>query len=296
MKFTGLTDPDGNVIPVQGAGTVYDEEKNSLALGRETVATGQDQLVFGRKNVKDATKAELVGGGSFGTYTPGDVIEEAQSDRNEGAMIYAGHSLDELRQYLHDTYGIAQEDIVIDSVQKTVGGYDANHVYKTFNVPNVSEYSKVAFVVMDMPNAEVEGSGYLNIYGYDLDRDIIFQPGSELQGHFYYVTVDEERQFTEQGAGYFQAGAATLWGCVGNPALGMAWFSTAGNFYKSFQKLKADMGAKNIRTLDWEGNEELAGSFHADGDITCDDGSGNTISMRDLLSRIATLEAAQTNL
>lgn len=51
MVFKGFTDVNGNVIPVQGAGMVYNEEKNSLALGTGTSAIGQDQFVFGHKNV-----------------------------------------------------------------------------------------------------------------------------------------------------------------------------------------------------------------------------------------------------
>lgn len=65
MIFKGFTDEYGNVIPVQGAGTVYNEELNSLALGKDTVAIGKNQLVFGRGNVEDANKVEIVGGQKY---------------------------------------------------------------------------------------------------------------------------------------------------------------------------------------------------------------------------------------
>ena len=46
---------------------------------------------------------------------------------------------------------------------------------------------------------------------------------------------------------------------------------------------------KNIRTLDWQVNQWNAG------DITCDDGNGNTISLRALAQQIASLSTATTS-
>jgi hypothetical protein len=45
-----FTDENGQEVLVQGAGTNYDADLNSLAIGEGTSAIGEDQFVFGRHN------------------------------------------------------------------------------------------------------------------------------------------------------------------------------------------------------------------------------------------------------
>jgi hypothetical protein len=45
-----FTDENGQEVLVQGAGTDYNPELNSLAIGEGTSAIGEDQFVFGRHN------------------------------------------------------------------------------------------------------------------------------------------------------------------------------------------------------------------------------------------------------
>lgn len=287
----GFTDKAGNRVQVEGAGTDYNESNNSVAIGSETTAVGENQFVFGRRNAPAANKVEVVGGGAL--YELGDEIVPAIPSRDEEAMVYAGHSLAELRTFLHLKYGITPEDVVIADETRTVTGTNSQGQRVTFTVPNVSEYDNVVFVVFERYSDDEYFSLY--VYGYDLSREIIFQPFSEAQGHFYGYVNGEAKAFTEQGLWYIANGYMTLRSAVGNPGLGLAYFNPAGNFYKSFVALQA----KNIRTLDWEGNESIdgdltvGGDIDAGGDVTCDDGEGNKISLRALAAAVAELQEAQ---
>lgn len=294
----GFTDKAGNRVQVEGAGTDYNEGKNSVAIGNGTTAVGDDQFVFGRRNAPAANKAEVVGGGNL--YELGDVIVPANPSRNEEAMIYAGHSLTEFRTFLQQNYGITPEDVVIADEHRTISGTNMQGQRVYIDVPNVADYDNLAFVVSEvLPGGDDDDDIYsiycLYIYGIDVTAGIIFQPFSELQGHFYFKIEDGVKRFTDQGLGYFTEGCATLRGAVGNPGLGEHWFNHNGNFYKTIMALRE----KNIRTLDWEGNESIdgdltvGGDIDAGGDVTCDDGEGNKISLRALAAAVAELQEAQ---
>lgn len=290
----GFVDKAGNRVEVEGAGTDYNEGKNSVAIGNGTTAVGEDQFVFGRRNAPAANKAEVVGGGAV--YQLGDIIVPANPDRDEDAMIYAGHSLTEFRTFLQQFYGVTPEDVVIADEHRTISGTNMQGQTVYIEVPNVDDYDDVAFVVFEN---EIRGDEdyRMYIYGIDAAAGIVFQPFSELQGHFYFRIEGTTKQFTSQGLAYFQDGAATLRGAVGNPGLGERWFNHNGNFYKTIMALRE----KNIRTLDWEGNETIngdlevggdivaGGEVNAGGDVTCTDGQGGTISLRALAAAVAEL-------
>lgn len=87
LKFNGIT---------------YNTDLNAIAIGTKTSATGDDQLVFGRENKSDSTKAEIVGGGNT-TYL-------SSSYRNTyGTSIVAfkvGESKEDLEIYLSKLLGM----------------------------------------------------------------------------------------------------------------------------------------------------------------------------------------------
>jgi len=297
----GFVDKAGNRVEVEGAGTDYNEAKNAVAIGNGTTAVGDDQFVFGRRNAPVANRAEVVGGGAV--YQLGDVIVPANPDRDEDAMIYAGHSLTEFRTFLKQFYGVTPEDVVIADEHRTISGTNMQGQTVYINVPNVADYDDLAFVVFENDFGDDEGVQRMYIYGIDTTAGIIFQPFSEVQGHFYFFVEGTTKQFTGQGLGVLQGGGATLRGAVGNPGLGEHWFNPAGNFYKTIMALRE----KNIRTLDWEGNETIngdlavggdvvaGGEINAGGDVTCTDGQGGTISLRALAAVVAELIDADSS-
>lgn len=247
MVFKGFTDENGNVIPVQGAGTVYNEEKNSLALGKDTSAIGYDQFVFGRGNVENSDKVEIVGGGmgvmfellqriNIGYEFPYEI-----PNFSDGVRLFKkwGNTLAEARANTAISY----------KPSKTILNIDLGIVVEQ-GQPSISiNESDIAFVLCEYLPPEVVIGGLERMH-------IICKDG------FWYKT---EGVINHEG--------------------GRANEITFQKFNK-LHNIKNVTNLKNIRTLDWEGTQWNAG------DITCDDGNGNTISMRDLLSRIAALEAA----
>lgn len=248
MVFKGFTDENGNVIPVQGAGIVYNEEKNSLALGKDTVATGQDQFVFGRQNIPDTTKAEIVGGGSQ----------------------------------------------LFTFKRKGTSGYPDTIIFENVKLIRIGTSS-------DLVEFLLQHNALSNYLLYDgslkmaADTEIMFYP--ELTNHYSFYLIAGEGDGSE----------SPIIAVVDNPEVGDYVYSVSGITSKSYSQGETPndeiksilfqninlfisyIGSEksgNIRTLDWEGTQWNAG------DITCDDGNGITISMRDLLRRIAALETA----
>jgi hypothetical protein len=249
MIFTGFTDVNGNVIPVQGAGTVYNEEKNSLALGKDTVAIGQDQLVFGRKNVQDANKVEVVGGGAIGSTWRDVLVNMAV---NESIIIHDPHTSISIYESSEEMEGNVVFTKIASGGKTAIETALTQHFGETIKFDSFYSDSKYS-----------EG----NVFKCSVNNLI------------YVITADDT-----------WAHKSSLYHYVFNLRSGVKTI-TAVNIAVSVDN-SLDRNATsslNIRTLDWQGNQWNAG------DITCDDGNGNTISMRDLLSRIATLEAAAAN-
>lgn len=209
MIFKGFTDENGNVIPVQGAGTVYNEEKNSLALGKETVATGQDQFVFGRSNVADANKVEVVGGGNGGAVDK--IILTYGEPSQQFTLTRIGTSLD-----------INEVNSKASSLMRrpTVFGY------KNWT-PGESDI--LVFYFWDREN---DGDGTYENYPF-----FIFLNGK--------VTRSTEKGMSDNNHRYW----------VYEPSV-------------TPTSVEEIIAKKNIRTLDWEGNEELAGSLTVGTGIT----------------------------
>ena len=215
MVFKGFKDENGNVIPVQGAGTVYNEEKNSLALGKETVAIGQDQLVFGRYNEEGANKAEIVGGGNNNTeYQKGERANIALTDGDPNNPIKNNISVEYFgdEDYFIANYNFSADtrvtnpESIIRSLQTSSGSY---HVWKVldntsllFFLTNTNELPKAKTINVDKSWTIMEDS-----YGVT------------TWNHCYIVSSEKQ-------------------------------------IYK------------NIRTLDWQGNEKLAGSLTVGTGIT----------------------------
>ena len=239
MIFKGLQDENGNIIPVQGAGTVYNEEKNSLALGKDTMAIGQDQLVFGRKNVAEASMVEVVGGGV-------KVVIEG--------TVHISDYNDDKQRHARMVFSVP--------VDRNVYDFDSDTEVPT-GTKNFAKFDSKMAHIAKIESVEIE-DGLEDLYDFFyIGGPNAYISGGHNYGDYWYFLYSPKETPTQTHLG--------------------DQFDPIRGYTLSYMSAST---AKNIRTLGWDGTQWNAG------DITCDDGEGNTISMRDLLSRIATLEAA----
>lgn len=239
-------------------GITYNEELNSVSVGTKTSSKGQDQLVFGKYNAYDADKAEVVGGGFEGyvsdEYNPGDDISYVTGKwvqiQTDTGLYYGGNTYSQLREALYVSQSL-EEDVTININQNDPYIYFATF-FISCKIPQSYQTSKRSLRVLarDYNGVWYEATCLLN--GYQQ-----LGPGGVIND----ITVGTFEPWENVIASAKQSAEAT---------------------YQALAKEK--IFQHNIRTLDWEGTQWNAG------DITCDDGNGNTISMRDLLSRIQALE------
>lgn len=202
-------------------GITYNEELNSIAIGEETVAIGKDQFVFGRKNVQDANKVEIVGNGNeFITIKTNTFNNSDDYIKPECSIVY-------VKQFVRRgnpsiTYNVGR------IVSVASNSYQLNTNTQLNNVSNMAV------------------------------------------GYYAYIKVGTNEIIFSASDNGITSGSPVRYG-------------TDLNLLNSFGNYK------NIRTLDWQGNQWNAG------DITCDDGNGNTISLRTLAQQIASLSAATTS-
>lgn len=239
-------------------GITYNEELNSVSVGTKTSSNGQDQLVFGKYNAYGADKAEVVGGGFKGQvsdkYNPGDDISYVTGKwvqiQTDTDLYYGGNTYSQLREALYVSQSL-EKDVTININQN-----DPYIYFDTFfiscKIPQDFQTSKRSLRVLarDYDGVWYEATCLLN--GYQQ-----LGPGGVIND----IIVGTFEPWENVIASAKQKAEAT---------------------YQALAKEK--IFQHNIRTLDWEGTQWNAG------DITCDDGNGNTISMRDLLSRIQALE------
>ena len=252
MVFKGFTDENGNVIPVQGAGTVYNEELNSLALGKGTSAIGKDQLVFGRYNEEDANKAEIVGGGSVesGTRTittVSEIIMAISKMAIESDCTIAANRL-------ATPIDVIKVGDTIEEVIAWMRSKGASITELTIN--GISESNVLAYFVND-----ISYSGD-NIEIQILQNLWLVSKNNEL--------VLPERNYRVVGTRYTINGVSTIGTLV---------------------SVTAEMDAEtktNIRTLDWAGNEKLAGGLTVGTGITI---GGTSLSEAELIALKALLNS-----
>lgn len=254
MIFTGLKDENGNIIPVQGAGTVYNEEKNSLALGKGTSAIGQDQLVFGRYNEEDADKAEIVGSSieveSDTYYTYLELLTALQID-------------DSLE--VNDPWNAIKMIIPANHQEHPISAVfvkKASNFQDMLTVLTAAEGKKVIYTNSEWPDYRKNSVNLFRVsLSFETESAETMWIISESTGRYFYI------YFNNRGGGTQRL-----------IFLGeMEYTDKALNRSSTVKKI--EFQKTNIRTLDWQGNQWNAG------DVTCDDGEGNIISLREVASR-----------
>lgn len=224
MVYKGLLDENGVVCPVQGAGTTYNEELNSLAIGKGTSAIGVDQFVFGRSNKEDSNKVEIVGGGTFIDIPILDITSALIVEKNEHSTeYYIGGGFDAINDFLLGKQAkLEVEELPLDYTISDIWLY------------NMREYD-----------------GYIRGYG------LVMKDGVTLSGNnISYKPWGSDNKRYENNVTIFHR-------------------FTVG---KKIEKINSIV-PRSIRTLDWDGNQWNAG------DLTCDDGEGNVISLRELAKK-----------
>lgn len=232
MVFKGFTDENGNVIPVQGAGTVYNEEKNSLALGKDTSAVGQDQFVFGRSNVEDADKAEIVGGGSYLNALNGLEIN--------GTFRIDNPTSSDVIAFVTSPYSI--EFTPVSAIfKKVANGKDAA------SAALVSMYDASSMKSTSLFNTWAEGK--TDIHAFEVT--FVSENGTEASYDGLFLTDGI-------GNDYWVA-----------YKLSIDYSGALNAQVISQQRVTGGLKHKfNIRTLDWAGNEKLACSLTVGTGIT----------------------------
>lgn len=220
-----FTDENGQEVLVQGAGTDYNPELNSLAIGEGTVAVGEDQFVFGRYNTPEIDKVEIVGSGyqeQFQAYGLGEQC--AGHTLTWSRVYYGGKNIEELEQAFKVMYNNCEVTFeVLTSLLP-----DDIITFLILERDRVSE-NKISASLVFRTN---DGTWY------DFSRAYL-----GLNTYSAYI----KEQITSVNVRFYPeiSKAADVWENI-------------------YQKLIESIhNGENIRTLDWEGNEVLAGELTA---------------------------------
>lgn len=231
--ITKIKDENGVEHLVQGAGTVYNEEHNSLAFGKGTSAIGQDQFVFGKYNIPDTDKAEIVGGGTEEEDAPslqiGELIDSSFYPGHSRYRIwYAGTTIENLRECISLLYGTPISNIQL------IEPRDMLNVDIDFVLLCTPSTNRLLYSVHSTDGNWYEADGYI------LYNDSVNFPSSE--------DIDTTKEIT----------------IVKPTRLGGYLTPYYTNIYNTY-KPKPSILHKNIRTLDWSGNEVLKNSLDVNG-------------------------------
>ena len=241
----GIKSQDGQTYLIEGAGSVYNEQLNSVAFGEETVAEGRNQFVFGRLNPGDSIHAEIVGGGKAGRVLNEITVESLQSVevgdifkvKFNRSDWWNGSTFEVLAKSLSD----------FNSALEPVGHHVGFGVRENGQVFESTTPAGFTFLFGGRLQTDPSSwSLYCMVYVYRgviyADHSVfVLQPASEGDTKKYLLNKDLLDNYA----------------LIGGEIVGMK---------------------KDIRTLGWDGTQWNAG------DITCDDGEGGIISLRELAS------------
>lgn len=231
-----FTDENGQEVLVQGAGTVYNQELNSLAIGEGTRAIGENQFVCGRYNEPQIDKVEVVGGGEtveqdYTKYELGEEIKEFGQYLTSKSFFYGGVTIQEAKIALNVITNVPIENITLKS------NFIAEEYWntRTFFIITMSHYGSTQGVV-----------------GYHLDL-IAFNPEVNLWNSAS-LYIDGKWRFLHKDI--TEDSYITL-----DQHLASMYDNEIPFMDRVKEALTVEISSKNIRTLDWEGNEVLAGEL-----------------------------------
>lgn len=258
-----FTDENGQEVLVQGAGTDYNPELNSFAIGEGTVTAGEDQFVFGRYNEQDSDKAEIVGGGQ-----PFIIKEEVELGVTDIQGLY--NSLI-LPPYIacgstkQSFYGGKNLTEVKESFIKYFGEQlNKDEIYITSK--NIFEECDFFIFTKDKPSSATR----YYLYGYNSTQDTWYVSHALVFNGTWGVS-NTNPNYTKF-FGIIELPKDPVWSLstvpekdkngdpVSTPNLvtqsdRITFLNKLKNFIAPTNKLS------NIRTLDWEGNEYIANSL-----------------------------------
>lgn len=228
----GFYDEQGNYVQVQGAGTQYNPELNSLALGKDTVVAGENQFVFGKCNLPETDKVEVVGGGyetieNVAKYKLGEEILDFGKFQTEHNIFYGGVTLEECKIALNNMLQIPVENITFVSNYITED-YWNNHTFFIISQQNASQGIRFS----------------CNVFNPDSSK------WKKVILHINYKQRTKLEDITDTSIITLDPGLKEVYD----------------NAYPFLDKIRNSMTSivtneKNIRTLDWEGNQNLAGKL-----------------------------------
>lgn len=258
----GLQDRLGRTFQIQAAGMKYNQSLNSVALGSDTQATGKDQFVFGRANVTDDDKAEIVGGG---IQSQGEQYYITEIKYTDGVQLL--HGVAYYDNMLKSPLKVVVRQIAIPTAYegsgKYLAAYDIVEVVQQLEM-NDQWYDTLARAISSgsATATREEARRYFRSFEdvYEGDKLLREKYGSSssYSWHIEALEVTSDGQYFRSKSGDGHSGSGAY-----DPNFNFVTYPTR----------------KNIRTLSWDGTQWNAG------DVTCDDGKGNTISLREVASR-----------
>lgn len=258
----GLQDRLGRIFQIQAAGMKYNQSLNSVALGSDTQATGKDQFVFGRANVTDDEKAEIVGGG---IQSQGEQYYITEIKYTDGVQLL--HGVAYYDNMLKSPLKVVVRQIAIptayESSGKYLAAYDIVEVVQQLEM-NDQWYDSLASAMssgggtVTREEARQYFRSFEDVYEGDKLLREKYGSSSSYSWHIEALEVTSDGQYFRSKSGDGHSGSGAY-----DPNFNFVTYPTR----------------KNIRTLGWDGTQWNAG------DVTCDDGEGHTISLREVASR-----------
>lgn len=228
--YNGLSGKaDGSVYTTykDNNNTVAKINAHGVALGTETVVNGEDQFVFGRVNDEDNSKVEIVGNGKMMPYNSSYRYHDWKNENNFSFCAYKiGETKQEVEQYLSVARGS----------QVTIQNWNDNikSVYRYQNNPGI-------YILVDVSSDDLKDGDSTYLVYVNSDTPSFSGTGSALSMY------DLQKKVLAYSDSYYKDY----------------------KLYAAPEYLKGELtyvreGA-NIRTLDWEGNEKLAGGLEIGG-------------------------------
>lgn len=218
-----------NTESPENKGYTYNKDNNSFAIGTKTIASGNDQFVFGRNNIEDDSKVEIVGNSETKEYEEEEYKFDIEKIKKIGSRF-------EIKLKRGTTEYIHKGIVVANSIEDYIKYLKTHPIY--------------------YPSGEC----YINLETVNVNLEDFHTYGGDNAEAF--AIFDPRYQYDDFNFGCISEDSIMKWGNINLDERKIL----------TLDELITENGAPevvtrqiNIRTLDWNGNEEIEGNFTAKG-------------------------------